>query len=70
MSRIRPVKERVDEFRRSKKSNRARITYDEFEEIFKMFGVAVHFCNAFEIVNYCFYLGYIKGSRPKKGKIS
>lgn len=67
MSRPRPVCERVEEFRRKKKGNQARITYDEFGEIFDMFGVAAQLCDPFQIINTAFYLGYIKGERSRKG---
>lgn len=65
----RTVKERVEEFKKKKSSHTAIMTYDEMTEIAEMFGAMLNFCDSFKIINTAFYLGYIKGSRAKKGGV-
>lgn len=62
----RTVVERVDEFKKNKKSHSAKMSYDEMSEISEMFGATLNFCDAFKIISTAFYLGYIKGSKMKK----
>lgn len=64
----RTVIERVEEFKRKKNANDAKLYYYEIAEIAEMFGVALNFCDAFEIISTAFYLGYIKGLRARKGR--
>ncbi len=64
----RTVIERVEEFKKTKKANTAKLYYREMVEISEMFGAALKFCDAFEIISTAFYLGYIKGLRARKGR--
>lgn len=65
----RTAAERVEEFKRKKSSHTVKMTYDEMAEIAEMFGTMLNFCDSFKIINTAFYLGYIKGSRGKKGGV-
>lgn len=66
----RTVTERVEEFKKKKSSHTAKMTYAEMVEIMEMFGAMMNFCDSFKIISTAFYLGYIKGSRTKKGGVA